>query len=168
MAKKRTKLTKKSLRLPTVLCGLGRTLEVICDDITYRWPAKDKCKLYSSITGKELYSLCLSDSSITESDFADRVSKNKADVHKGLNLYKKWHDFESANGSVTKPPRGFLFFVGRATAIKYASDKWTGRTKHFIHDFTKCPKVWVNNKTAPTVLVLSGGKIAVKKEGITG
>lgn len=96
------------------------------------------------------------------------ISSRRDDVNRGIKLYEDWHEFEPVTGSLWTPPRGFLFRVDRAQHIVYESDKWSGKPQQYIHDFTHPPLMWVNNKTAPTVLVLTGGKIKVRKSGVTG
>lgn len=167
-------MKKKSLKIDPVLCGLGRAIEVRVEafdngnPVFFKWTTKDKMELYSSANGKKLFCLKTEKMDCTKDQIAQRIEQNKSAVSDSVELYEKWHDFDEANGCIIKQPRGFLFNIGRATEILYASDKWTGKIKHYIHDFKKTPLVWVNNKTAPTVLILSGGKISVKKEGITG
>lgn len=162
------KQIKKALKLPPVLCGLGRPIRVECGDVVYKWTTKDKVQLYSAPNGKSLYCLKVVKQKTDKADFERRIEKNRSAIDESVKLYQKWHEFDAATGDVMKPPRGFLFNVGRATAILYASDKWTGKIKHFIHEFKTPPVVWVNSKTAPTVLILTGGKINVKSDGITG
>lgn len=159
---------KKPLKLPKVLCGLGRAISVECGDTKYKWTTKDKVQLYSSTNGKTLYCLKVVKLKTDKTDFTRRIEQNQTAVNAGVKLYEKWHEFDAATGDVMKTPRGFLFNIGRATSLVYASDKWSGKVKHYIHEFKSTPIVWVNNKTAPTVLILTGGRINVKKEGITG
>lgn len=163
---------KKPLKLPAVLCGLGRAMEVSVTDgdqkYVFRWTTKHQVQLYSSVNGNTLYCVKTVKKDIDQKSFSSRVESAKPSVAKGIKLYEKWHDWDASNGCVIDHPRGFLFDCGRADQIVYASDKWSGRTKHYYHDFQTPPKVWVNSKTAPTVLILTGGKIQVKKEGITG
>jgi hypothetical protein len=157
---------KKALKLPGVLITLGRAVEVKGRAVHYTWPAKDKVMLCAATNGKTLY--CVSAKNKTKKNFATLYDARIDQIERGCDLYELWSDFEARSGSVVKPPRGFLFNVDRCESIIYASDKWTGRTQKYIHEFDDPPIVWVNNKTRPTVLVLSGGNIKTTKEGITG
>lgn len=163
-----SKKLKKALKLPPVLCGLGRAISVVCGDTTYKWTTKDKVALFSSTNGKKLFCLKVIKEKTVKDDITQKIEENRTEVDAGIKLYSKWHEFDAASGDLIKTPRGFLFQIDRATSIVYASDKWSGKIEHYIHKFKTAPIVWVNNKTAPTVLILTGGRINVKKEGITG
>lgn len=162
------KTIKKPIKLPAVLSCLGRAVEVCCDDIVYRWPAKDNVLLYASKSGRRLYCVKTKKKATSGAQWAQAVTKRRKQVDQAVALYEKWHEYDAITGSLMVPPRGFMFKVGRATHIIYASDKWTGRMQKYIHEFKTPPVCWVNRKNNPTVLELTGGKIRVRKAGITG
>ena len=165
MAKK----VNRAINLPAVLIHLGIAVSVT--DATgkvYKWPAKLKTGLFVSSAGSTIYCLQFVKKVVTGSYFKDVAADRMPEITAGLNLYEKWHEFDSDSGSLTTPPRGFLFDVGRAASIIYSSDKWTGKTRKYIHTFKTKPKLWVNRKKDPKLLVLSGGKIQTTGDGIKG
>lgn len=160
--------TKKSLKLPPVLATLGRAVEVKGQHVHFSFPAKDNVVLLAAPNGKTLYCIQIEKKATTGAEFLDIWEKHKTEAEKGAALYEKWNDFEVQSGSVIKKPRGFLWQVDRCHMIVYESDKWSGKKHKYIHEFKHPPLMWVNKKTAPTVLVLSGGKIRTTERGITG
>lgn len=158
----------KAIKIPPVLCCIGQAVEVAGELDTYKFKVKDRVFLYSAPDGKKLYCLKSNDKKSKNSDFKKAIEKKKNAVSEAMKLYKNWHNFEAISGSLMAPPRGFLFDVDRAVHIIYTSDKWIAKKRSYIHDFKKRPKIWVNKKTKPTLLVLTGGQIAVRKEGIIG
>lgn len=161
-------LKKKALKIPSVLATLGRPVKIIGEDVHYRFMVKDNVKLFATSSGQTLYCLTVKKKPTKYSDFLELWDKNQDQAENTLALYQNWHDFEAKTGSIMKPPKGFLFNVGRCESIIYSSDKWTGKQTKYVHDFKSKPIIWVNKKTSPTVLVLSGGKIRTTKRGIEG
>lgn len=160
--------TKKALKLPNVLVHLGNVVEVKGDNVHYQWSQKDGVGLYSNPKGMTLYCLKTAKKQASKDDFLSVVESNREQVDSAVSLYESWHDFEPLTGSLMPRPKGFLYRVDRVHAIVYQSDKWTGKTTSYIHEFRSKPILWVNNKTRPSVAILSGGQIQVRKEGITG
>lgn len=159
----------KPIKLPKVLVCIGQCNEIKTDDGVYNFRIKDKVMLFSTTNGKTLYCMAYKALKTSNDEFKTRVQSNQSQVSTGMNLYEKWHEFEPVSGSVCKPPKGFLFDAGRCVHIIYTSDKWVGKKRKYIHTFKSKPKCWVNKKsTAPTLLALTGGKIRVRKDGITG
>jgi len=156
------------MKVDPVLCCLGRTLEIHIGETGYRFTTADKALLYSTPQGNKLWCISGIEVPTTKDQIQQRIAKHSAAVDKSVKLYQRWHEFDAAKGCIIKPPRGFLYKVGRCTAIKYASDKWSGRTNHYIHHFKKPPICWVNHKSAPRVVLLTGGAIRVRKDGIIG
>lgn len=159
---------KKAIKLPSVLICLGRAVSVTGADHVFKWPIKAGCQLLCSVTGKSLYCLISAVGSSSRSDLDDALKERCEQVDRGVKLYERWHNFDPSSGSLATVPRGFLFCVDRAKSIVYASDKWSGRTQSYIHTFNTTPKIWVNRKTDPTLLVMTGGQIRTTKEGILG
>lgn len=169
MAKQKVK-TKRPIKLPPVLIQLGRVISVTGMDAVFKFTASSKTLLWCPPSGSSLYcfpKLWIAKPS-TGQDFKKAVDSRWDETKAGVNLYQRWSEFEPASGSLGKPPRGFLFKVDRAQSIVYSSDKWVGRNRNYIHEFTSLPIVWANRKTDPTLLVLTGGRIKVQKRGITG
>ena len=159
---------KKPLKLPPVLIALGRAVEVSGSDVSYLWPSKDNVVLYASVAGDTLYCVKTKKKQAPRSAFLALWNRRSKSANKGIELFEQWHDFDPMTGSIMATPKGFLYHVARAKTIVYASDKWTGRTVKYIHEFKQPPKLWVSSKTKPLVLVMTGGKIKVSKRGITG
>jgi hypothetical protein len=159
---------KRPIKLPDVLICLGRAVSVTGAELEFKWPIKAKCQLFCSTTGASLYCLVATARPSSKSHLEKALKKQHDQVSAGMQLYERWHEFDAASGSLVHAPRGFLFNVDRAVSIVYASDKWVGRARSYIHTFKTPPKVWVNRKTDPTLLVMTGGRIKVSKEGITG
>lgn len=162
-------IEKRPIKLPTPLIQLG-TVENVIDDqgVKYKWTVRDQCGLLCPTSGTSIFCLIAEPKQATREKFENAVNGNTEKVSKGMDLYEKWHEFDPESGSLVTPPRGFLFCVGRAASITYRSDKWVGKTRRYIHTFKIKPKVWVNKKIDPTLLVLTGGKIRTTKDGITG
>lgn len=155
--------------MPDVLIQLGRAVSVACENGTeIKWSTRSKCLLYSSVSGRALYCFVSKPKPSSVSDFEKAVYVKMDKVRRGMQLYSKWSEFEPTSGELTTPPKGFLLCLGRARSIVYNSDKWVSRARSYIHTFANMPKTWVNKKTNPTLLVLTGGAIRVRKEGITG
>jgi hypothetical protein len=133
-----------------------------------KWKKKDGYELFSDSKGKKLWIIKAKRKTVGEEQFLKSVSKKRTTVDKALNLYTDWHETDPITGSVLDPPKGFLFELGRCESITYSSNKYTGRQQRYIHEFKTPPIVWGNNKRSPKVILLTGGKIAVKNEGITG
>lgn len=163
--------TKKQitpLKIPSVLICLGQLLELHIGAVVYKWTIKDGMNLYSTPAGQKLYALKAKPKATASTHVRTMVSKNMTKVNQGLKLYEKWHDFDAAGGSVIDVPKGNISQIGRCSMILYRSDKWSGRQTRYYHDFKTPPLVWATSKTAPRALILTGGKIRVKAEGITG
>jgi hypothetical protein len=163
------KIEKKPIKIPDVLIQLGRAVSVMCvNGAEIKWPARSKCLLYSAVSGRALYCLVSKPKPSSREDFEKAVYVKMDKVQRGMQLYSKWSEFEPSSGELTTSPKGFLTCLGRAKSIVYNSDKWVARARSYIHTFKNMPKCWVNKKTNPTLLVLTGGAIRVEKEGITG
>ena len=160
---------KRPIKIPPVLICLGHTIELTGQEqIHYRW-RKTETKLYCTPNGKTL--ICWTHGkprSTSEQNFKRAVSENRPNVSLGIKTYEKWHDFSACSGSLEKSPRGFLYLAGRTESIVYASDKWVGKVRSYIHEFTHPPKMWVNKDRDPSLVVMTGGKIRITKRGIEG
>ena len=160
---------KRPIKISPVLICLGNAVEIESDEKNhYRW-RKTQTKLYCNPNGHIL--VCWQHGkpkTTSEEKFKRAVSANKSQVSLGVKTYEKWHEFGACSGSLEGPPRGFLFLAGRAKSIVYASDKWVGKVRSYIHEFTHPPKIWVNKDQDPSLVVLTGGKIRITQRGIEG
>lgn len=160
--------TRKALKVPKVLATLGHVCEIKGATVHYPFAIKEDVRLFATSNGKTLWCLKVQEKKTDFDRFSAIWEQNKAEAERTVKLYAKWHDFDSQSGSLMTAPRGFLFFVDRCISIVYSSDKWGGKKHKYIHTFKKPPKIWVNSKTHPTVIKLSGGAIAATERGITG
>lgn len=160
--------TRKALKVPPVLATLGYVCEIKGETVHYPYKKKDDVRLFATPNGKTLWCIKTKENKADFDRFSAAWNKNKGEAEKAAKLYEDWHDFDVQSGSLMSPPKGFLFFVDRCVSIIYSSDKWGGKRHKYIHTFDKPPMIWVNRKTAPTVIKLSGGAIATTKRGITG
>jgi hypothetical protein len=159
---------KRAIKLPPVLATLGRVIEVDGLEVRYKFLKKDNVGLYATPDGKTLYCLKANKKRATFEEFTQIWERNKTKAEQGVRLFEEWNDFDSKAGSLATSPRGFFFLVDRCRSIIYESPKWEGRNNKYIHDFKTPSLMWVNKKSAPTVLMLSGGKIRTTSRGITG
>lgn len=159
---------KRAIKLPPVLATLGRAIEVEGTSVRYKFLKKDDVGLYATPDGKTLYCLNAKKKRATFDEFSKAWERNKTKAEQGVHLFEEWNDFDSNAGSLATAPRGFFFQVDRCQCIIYESPKWEGSNNKYIHEFKTPPLMWVNKKSAPTVLMLSGGKIRTTSRGITG
>jgi hypothetical protein len=84
--------------------------------------------------------------------------------------FEAFHDLEpDTYKRVRLNPRGELTKSKLiVTAIVYRSKKWTNRPTEYIHHFKTRPSVYTDRATNPSFIKISGGKIRVRPEGITG
>lgn len=159
---------KIALKIPKVLVNLGRAIEVKGEHIHFYFSKKDHVDLFSTPDGKTLFCIKIRNKKFTKNQFEEIWKKYETKANEGVKLYEKWNDFESKSGTMIDSPRGFLFQIDRCKSIVYESDKWGNKKNKYIHEFKKPPLMWVNKKTAPSVLKLSGGAIRTTARGITG
>lgn len=159
---------KRAIKLPPVLATLGRAIEVEGIELRYKFLKRDNVDLYATPDGKTLYCLQAKKKRATFDEFSRAWERNKDKAEQGVGLYERWNDFDVSAGTLATAPRGFFFQVDRCKSIIYESPKWEGSNNKYIHEFKTPPLMWVNKKSAPTVLMLSGGKIRTTSRGITG
>lgn len=84
--------------------------------------------------------------------------------------FEAFHDFEPDTfKKVTINPKGELTKSKlNVIAIVYRSKKWTNRPIEYIHHFRSRPNVYTDRSSKPSFIKISGGKIRVLPEGITG
>lgn len=148
------KTTKKKIRLPRRVIALGPCVEVCFRDGRVWKPGRRMIWLCSSESGRTLWILPVS------AEDRKRVPRSK--------LYERFHGYEAhgvriARVQDTKP----LIDFGEVKSITYRSRKW-GDNASYIHTFKKYPKAYSDSTKSPSLVKISGGKIRVKPEGITG
>lgn len=161
-------MIKKPIKLPRVLATLGRIVEIKGEHVHYYFSAKKQMRLISDALGRTLFGIQVAKKKTSSLEFLEFWKRYQSQADKAVDLYEKWNDFDAQTGSIIRAPRGFFFRVDRCVSIIYESEKWGGKRKKYIHDFSTPPLIYVNKKTEPTVIKLSGGKIRVTKRGITG
>lgn len=154
---KRTRKANPAERIPDVVVYLGKALELgMSDDTSFKFRGSD---LVSNVCGDRLY--------IIPSGKRKASKKTGRLVEKARKLFSKFTEFEADRNHAQDISDRKLEKIGTALFIVYRSDKWSGRTVDYIHEFEHTTTIHADNKTEPTLLLIRG-KLAVKKEGITG
>jgi hypothetical protein len=83
-------------------------------------------------------------------------------------LYLDWSGFEPVTFVAKIPSSKKLSLIGRAESIIYRSDKWSGQTQRYIHDFKNPPLAWGDGPNKPQLILLTGGRVRVTERGIVG
>lgn len=139
-------------KVPKSLVCLGTCLEIeFADGTLYEPPGADLC---ASMSGKTLFV----------------VSRKKPKKAKRRNaLYEAFHDFEPDSEYVIRIPDKIKFAKSKKVrSISYRSDKWTGKKVDYIHRFKRQPTAYSDNLKKPFIIKISGGRISVRPQGITG
>jgi len=159
--------SKRAIKVPNVLVTLGKCLEIKGTHVHYFFPSKENISLCSDI-GNKLYAIKTNQKLTPKKYFLQLWENEITKIEKAIELYEKFHDFETKSGTIIKPPRGFWWNVDRCEMIVYSSDKWSGKRQKYIHEFKNPPLIWVNHKTNPALVMLSGGRIKITPAGIRG
>jgi len=138
--------------IPSKLVCLGKCLEIEFSDGTlYEPPGADLC---ASMSGKTLY--------VVKRRKATKTRKRNA-------LFEAFHDFDPDSEYVIRIPDNINFKKSKKVrSISYRSNKWTGKNVDYIHRFRSHPTAYSDNLKKPSIIKISGGKIRVKPQGITG
>jgi len=159
--KRNPKSSAKKPWLPTVLVDLATPISIDLEGgEELRFPRSGNYALGSNRSGTELWIV------------SRRGGKKiRATDEKGEKLYETFTGFEHDDIAkmVQIRPRSMMR-LGRAMNIVYRSDKFSkpGDTSDYVHPFQHYPTVSVDNLSQPTIVALRGGRIKVRKEGITG
>lgn len=156
---------KTAIKIPSPLVNLGWAIEIKGTHVHYVWPKGDAI-LACNESGNRIFAI--ESKPISGHRLEDLWKGKSKKIEKAMKLYSTWSEFDTSEGTALERPKGFVFNVDRCLMIVYSSDKWTGRIRSFKHPFEMPPKMWVNKKTAPTVVMLRGGKISITKDGIEG
>ena len=140
------------MKVPSNLICLGKCLEIEFSDGTLYEPrGADLC---SSTSGKTLY--------VVTRKKAKKTNRKSA-------LYEAFHDFEPDSQYVIRIRDNINFKKSKKVrSVSYRSDKWTGKNVDYIHRFRKQPTAYSDSLKKPSIIKISGGRIRVKPEGITG
>lgn len=147
--------------LPAFLVDLATPISIDLDSgEVLKFPASGKFALGATRSGTELW--------IVSKKHAKNVM---ATDEKGEKLYEAFTGFEhDEKGKLIQIKPRQMKKIGRAMSIIYRSDKFSraGDYSDYVHPFGHYPIVSVDNEKAPSIVALRGGKIKVRKEGITG
>lgn len=161
--KKKTISKKKSKKpwVPTFLVDLATPISIdIENGQQLEFPASGDFALGSNRAGTELW--------IVSRKYGKDV---KTTDDKGESLYESFTGFEHDEvGTMVNINPKNMTKIGRAMDIVYRSDKFSkpGDDSDYIHSFQHYPIVSVDNVKRPSIVALRGGRIKIKKEGITG
>lgn len=151
--------TKKTggIRLPRRVIDLGRCVEINFAD-GRKWSTKNRrIHLCCSESGKTLWVLPVS------AEKKSRIPHSR--------LYEDFTGYY-VSGIRTATIRGRiptkLHSLGEVKSVVYESAKWDGKKREYIHTFRKYPIAKTDNADKPLLVKISGGRIRVKPEGITG
>jgi len=138
--------------VPSQLVCLGKCLDIEFSDGTiYEPPGADLC---ASMSGKTLY--------VVKRRKATKTRKRNA-------LFEAFHDFDPDSEYIIRIPDNINFKKSKKVrSISYRSNKWTGKNVDYIHRFRSQPTAYSDNLKKPSIIKISGGKIRVKPQGITG
>ena len=139
-------------RIPSKLVCLGTCLEIeFQDGELYTPQGADLC---ASMSGKVLWVV---------------PRKKAANYRKQCNLYEAFHDFEPDKAYKVSVSDNVVFRTSKKVkSVSYRSNKWTGKNVDYIHKFKKYPTAYADSLKKPGIIRISGVKIQVRPEGITG
>lgn len=157
---KKSKSTKRPW-LPTLLVDLATPVSIDLESgEQLRFPRSGNFALGSNRKGTELWIV------------SRKGGKNvRAIDDTGEKLYETFTGFEHDDiAKMVQIKPNSMIRLGRAMNIIYRSDKFSkpGNTSDYIHPFKHYPTVSVDNMKRPSIVALRGGRIKVRKEGITG
>lgn len=162
-SKSSTKKPKNAKKpwLPTLLVDLATPVSIDLEGgEQLKFPRGGNFALASNRSGTELWIM------------SRKGGKNvRAIDDAGEKLYETFTGFEHDDIAkmVQISPKAMVR-LGRAMNIVYRSDKFSkpGDTSDYIHPFQHYPTVSVDSASRPSIVALRGGRIKVRKEGITG
>jgi hypothetical protein len=158
---KRKKTPRKSPWVPTLLVDLADAKSIDLEGgEQLKFPFGGNFAVCATRSGTELWIV------------SRKGGKNvRTTDEKGEKLYEAFTGFEHDElGKMIHVHPKNMVKIGRAMNIVYRSDKFSkpGDTSDYIHPFTHYPTVSVDNVKRPSIVALRGGRIKVRKEGITG
>lgn len=156
-----TRKNPKKSCLPSLLVDIADALSVDLEDgRVIKFKRSENFALCSNRKGNELW--------IVSRKGGKTVQGSDEPAER---LYEAFTGFEHDNRAklIDVRPKP-ITRIGRAMSIQYRSDKFArpGNSSDYIHTFNVYPVVSVDDDKHPSIVVLRGGRIKVKKEGITG
>lgn len=160
-------MPKKNYNMPSVFVELGKLKEIRISngdgefDIT--WPDRMRPLLVCNPVGDKLFSF-LPEKSKKALDFTKGVLDQ---VDRAAETFEEWHEKSATKANPRRLHNGKMANLGRCIHIIYDSDKWDKKDR-YIHTFKNPPSVKADNSEDPKTVIISGQKLAVRPEGITG
>jgi hypothetical protein len=153
---------KKKPWLPSLLIDLAIPISIDLESgEQLKFPLSGKYSMAANRSGTEIWIM------------SKATAKNvRATDERGEKLYEQFTGFEHddlAKLVKVSSPKSMVR-IGRAMNIVYRSDKFArpGNKSSYVHPFEHYPTVSVDNAKRPSIVALRGGRIKIKKEGITG
>jgi hypothetical protein len=119
----------------------------------------------SNTLGNELYILPNTTKHVKPDRLIPLVERHR-DAPDAARLFQRWADFPAHAAAVIEVPRVSLHRIGTACALSYYSDKWTGKTRAYIHNFSLEPEIYACDKSK--IFTIFSKRIRVTKDGIKG
>ena len=146
------------MKLPKALVVLGIALDLQLEE----------GELRKRIAWRRRHVLCADESKDTLYILPE-LRKRAGDVDEGdlsklRNVYRLWSGFESKRAQRGTVKLGEARLRGRARAIGYRSDKWTGKQTDYQHDFDHPPRVTQHGE----VYRIKGAHLRVTPRGVVG
>lgn len=171
--------TNPAINIPKTVVVLGSALDMEVDTgkkiLLYSWNSphqkgklrtkRTEALVCSNTLGNELYILPNKTKHVKPDRLIPLVERHR-DAPQAAALFKKWADFPAHNAAVLSVPRLKLHRIGKARALSYFSDKWTRKTRAYIHEFHVKPEVYACSKSK--VFTIFSKKIRVTPDGIRG
>lgn len=169
--KKKTKPSKAPTRSawPSVLVLLGQFRKLILTD-GHEFSARkvDGYSLASNVSGNKLFIFKLDgDRSVSRKAVYDKTIARET-IDKAVSLREVFTDYKAEHLTIGSVGTKALKTAGRVAELYYASNKWSGKTAVYVHEFDKAPVAKMDGKTFPSLVTISGGNIRVTKKGIEG
>lgn len=97
-----------------------------------------------------------------------RSKKDREAIDAAARVFKEFHGWDAENVTEEETPdMSTLVELGDALGVLYRSDKFNGRRRRYIHEFGRAkPRLF--GTADGKALVIFGGKLDIKPEGITG
>jgi len=168
-----------AINIPKTLVILGAALDMEIrgpeKNLLYSWKSphqrgkrhakKVESFVCSNTLGNELYIVPNTARRVNPARLIPLVERHR-DAPDAARLYEKWADMDAHSATVLKTPRVSLHRIGTAFALSYYSDKWTGKTRAYIHKFTLEPEVYACKKSG--IFTIFSKQIRVTADGIKG
>jgi hypothetical protein len=153
---------EKKSWLPSLLIDLAIPISIDLESgEQLKFPLSGKYSMAANRSGTEIWIM------------SKATARNvRATDERGEKLYEQFTGFEHddlAKLVKVSSPKSMVR-IGRAMNIVYRSDKFArpGNKSDYVHPFEHYPTVSVDNAKRPSIVALRGGRIKIKKEGITG